>query len=563
MPGRLGPRVARANPERASAGVIRLRLFVAGPALASPRAAMPVRPKFFHVLGLSLRTAGVEWRLRSRGGGTAEQAAALSALLPRLAAAAHWRSAGVEPRLAYPAFQARVPVQTHASIAPAVARMVAGEAGVLWPGTCRLFARTAGVAEGARRLVPVTEELLAHFQRAGLRAVLHHAVAARHAGVFRGRHLLLGGAAAVEPVDTTRPDGAAAGDMSGIATLSLPPWAEKHLHEPGLAAAALTDADQRQAAALARGKSADLTLIAGLPGGIATFARAALGAGATTLQARWPNLECVIHGGDALGFHADTLRELAGPGVRLHEVYAASEAFIAAQDGEASQGLRLLTDQGVFFEFLPLEELENGPLETAGRRAVPLAGAKVGVDYALLVTTPGGLVRHLLEDVVRLTSLAPARLLVVGRTGRRLDVFRENLHERDLTGALTAVCRRQGWRIVDFHVAPQVTVETLVGERRGRHEWWIELNPGTAATPTGPQLAAELDAKLSVTHQAYADRRTRGVLEAPVVRLVMPGVFEHWRRFHGRWGGQHKMTRCARDRAIADEFDAMTKFAPH
>ncbi|MFM8619439.1 MAG: GH3 auxin-responsive promoter family protein [Opitutaceae bacterium] len=525
---------------------------------------MPVRPKFLHVLGLSLRTAGVEWRLRRRGGGPAEQAEALNALLPRLAAASHWRGLGVEAKLGYAAFQARVPLQTHASIAPAVARMVAGEAAVLWPGACRLFARTAGVADGTRRLVPVTEELLTHFQTAGLRAVLHHAVAARNAGVFRGRHLLLGGTAAVEPVDAARPDGAVSGELSGIAALSLPGWAARHLHEPGLAAAAITDPDQRLAAVLARVAGTDLSLVAGLPGEIVAFARAALArTAADSLSARWPNLECIVHGGEALGFHADALRELAGPGVRLHEVYAATEAFIAAQDGEASQGLRLLADQGVFFEFIPLEELEAGSFETAGRRALPLAGVKVGVDYALIVTTPGGLVRHLLEDVVRFTSVAPARLLVVGRTGRRLDVFRENLDERDAGAALTAACRRQGWRMVDHHVAPQVTVETLVGERRGRHEWWIELNPGTMATPTGPQLAAELDAKLTVTHPTYADRRARGILEAPVVRLVIPGVFEHWRRFHGRWGGQNKMTRCARDRVIADEFDAMTKFAPH
>ncbi|MFM9029775.1 MAG: GH3 auxin-responsive promoter family protein, partial [Opitutaceae bacterium] len=181
---------------------------------------MPVRPKFLHVLGLSLRTAGVEWRLRRRGGGPAEQAEALNALLPRLAAASHWRGLGVEAKLGYAAFQARVPLQTHASIAPAVARMVAGEAAVLWPGACRCFARPAGGADGTRRLVPVTEELLTHFQTAGLRAVLHHAVAARNAGVFRGRHLLLGGTAAVEPVDAARPDGAVSGELSGIAALS-------------------------------------------------------------------------------------------------------------------------------------------------------------------------------------------------------------------------------------------------------------------------------------------------------------------------------------------------------
>lgn len=524
------------------------------------RAAMPVRPKFLHVLSLGLRTAGVEWSLRRRGSGANEQAAALRNLLPRLATASHWRGLGVEARMNYAAFQAKIPLQTHAAIASAVARMASGEADVLWPGTCRLFARTAGVSDGKRRLVPVTEELLAHFQQAGLRAVQHHAVAVRHAGVFRGRHLLLGGPAALEPVDPARPEGAAAGELSGIAALSLPAWAERHLHEPGLAAASIPDPDQRRAAVLARAAGADLSLIAGLPGEIEAFARA--GGVTSGLQSRWPNLECLLHGGDPLGFRADALRDLAGQGVRLHECYAATEAFLAAQDGEASQGLRVLTDLGVFLEFLPMTELEAG-LTGAGRRAVPLADAKAGIDYAILVTTPGGLVRHLLEDVVRFTTMAPPRLLVVGRTTRRLNLFRENLHERDLSGALTAVCRRQGWRIAEFHVAPQVTVETLVGERRGRHEWWIELQAGTAATPTGPQLAAELDSKLTVTHAAYAERRASGVLEAPVARLVMPGVFEHWLRFHGRWGGQNKMTRCAGDRKIADEFDGMTNFAPH
>jgi hypothetical protein len=521
---------------------------------------MPIRPKFLHVLGLGLRTAGVEWRLRRRGNGRAEQDSAFAALLTRLAAASHWRGLGLEPRMGYAAFQSRIPLQTHAEIAPAVARMAAGEADVLWPGTCRLFARTAGISDGSRRLVPVTEELLAHFQRAGLRTVLHHAVAARNAGVFRGRHLLLGGAAALEPVDPARPKRAAAGELSGIAILGLPAWAERRLHEPGLAAAALADSDQRRAAVVARAVKTDLSLIAGTPAEIEAFGRACQAPGG--LQTRWPNLECIVHGGDQLGFRADALRELAGPGVRLQEAYAATEAFIAAQDGEAARGLRVLTDLGVFLEFLPMTDLDAG-LAGAGRRAVPLAGVKLGIDYAIAVTTPGGLVRHLLEDVVRFTSLLPPRLVVAGRTSRRLDLFRENLHERDLTGALATVCRRQGWRVIDFHVAPQVTVESLVGDRRGRHEWWIELHPGTAVTPTGLQLAGEIDAQLSAAHVPYAESRAQGTLEAPVARLVMPGVFEHWLRFHGRRGGQNKMTRCARDRVIADEFDGMTKFAPH
>ena len=118
----------------------------------------------------------------------------------------------------------------------------------------------------------------------------------------------------------------------------------------------------------------------------------------------------------------------------------------------------------------------------------------------------------------------------------------------------------QGWTIANFHVAPLFD-PSLTGANRGRHEWWIELKPGTIKTPTGPQMAAELDTELQRLNADYAARRKGGGLESPTVRLVMPGVFKHWLIFRGKWGGQHKMPRCRSDRVVADELAQVTNFA--
>lgn len=250
-------------------------------------------------------------------------------------------------------------------------------------------------------------------------------------------------------------------------------------------------------------------------------------------------------------FH-DELRAVLGPTVNFHEVYPASEGFIAAQDAEAAAGLRLMTDAGIFFEFLPMADFDEARLDQLGPKALPLAEVRPGVDYALLLTTPAGLARYVIGDVVRFTSIQPPRLFYVGRTRLQLSAFGEHVIEKELTDALMAVCRRQRRTIVNFHVAPLFRPDGT-GTNRGAHEWWIELKPGTVETPPGPQIGADLDAQLRGLNDDYDAKRKGGGLETPVVRLVKPGVFEQWLRSHGRWGGQSKFPRCRSDREIADE----------
>ncbi|HOY55746.1 MAG TPA: GH3 auxin-responsive promoter family protein, partial [Opitutaceae bacterium] len=161
-------------------------------------------------------------------------------------------------------------------------------------------------------------------------------------------------------------------------------------------------------------------------------------------------------------------------------------------------------------------------------------------------------------DVVRFISTEPPRLIYVGRTKLQLSAFGEHVIEKELTDALTTVCAQHCWPVVNFHVAP-VFVSTEEGRQRGRHEWWIEIKPGSEETPSAPVLGDELDAELQLLNEDYEAKRQGGGLEPPVVRLVPSGFFAQWLSLNGKWGGQNKMPRCRSDRTIADDFARMAR----
>ena len=528
---------------------------------------MPVWPKIVYTSNVSLRAAATRWKLRQVDRAPAQQEQALGALTRRLAATSYWKEAGVKAGMGYADFRARVPVHTYERLAPAIEQMTQGASDVLWPGSCSLFGLTSGTSTGQPRCLPMTNDLLVHFRRAGFEALLYYAARTRRTGVFRGRHLFYGGTTALVPLKDGNPPAAFAAPVSGIAALSFPRWAERHFYEPGAGIAQLPGWETQVDAIARRARPCDITLIAGVPHGVSLLADAmrskyfAAARPQAHLKEQWPNLECYIHSGAMLGPHSAALRRSLGPNVAFHEIYAASEGLIAAQDLPDRQGLRLMADAGVFFEFVPLSDYDNLRIEQLGPKAVPVAEVKTGIDYVVLLTTPAGLARYVIGDVVRFTSTTPPRINYVGGTELRLNAFAENVAEKELTETLLSLCQRRDWSLVNFHVAPLFAATNRTGLQRGSHEWWIELRPGTVVTPTGPQMAADLDAELQRTSASYAARRSGGTLEAPTVRLVMPGVFEHWLRFHQKWGGQNKMPRCRSDRLVADEFAQMTNFA--
>jgi hypothetical protein len=507
--------------------------------------------------GAGVLTRRMARRLAGRDRSGAEQAGAFRALARPLARAGHWREMGMEGGASYEQFRARLPLCTYESLAPEIDRMKQGAADVLWPGRCTLYALSSGTTAGPTKYLPVTPAMLRHFRRAGLASLLWYTARAGHARVFAGKHLMLGGATDLAPIPGSAPFPAVAGDLSGIAALHLPAWVERNLYEPGAAIARMSDWPAKIEAMVERTRGLDITLLAGIPSWLLIFAdalRRRAGRPGASLREIWPNLECLVHGGVPLGPFEEELRAALGPGVAFHEVYPASEAFVAAQDAEAGAGLRLATGAGVFYEFLPMADYDEAALTSLGLKAVPLAGVRAGGEYALVLTSPAGLARYVLGDVVRFHSVSPPRLSYVGRTRLQLSAFGEHVIERELTDALLAACA--GTPIANFHVAP--AFGQGAGER-GRHEWWIELR---GAVASGEALARELDRELRRRNADYDAKRRGGGLEEPIVRLARPGLFEAWLKAAGKWGGQSKTPRCRSDRRVADQLAALADAGP-
>lgn len=494
-----------------------------------------------------LRVRRLRRRLATQGGGGAGQEAAFRARVTALAPTELGRLHRLNARMGYEEFRTRVPVRTTAEFRLFAERMAGGAADVLGPGRCSLFVYTAGTVDGTPHMLPVPPEMLAHFRAALSDAWLLHVARTGDTGFFHGPHLAIGPSTALMGAH-----GARAGYLEGILRAALSDWSRENLFALPERLAALPESSDKTAVALDATKASDIRALAGTPAALTALLGAARAAGV-----KWPHLACAIHSGTQLGIAENDLTELLGSSATRHEIYVAAEGFFAAQDGEPGRGLRLLTDSGIFFEFLPVADLVAGVADL-GSRCVPLTRAKTDTDYALVVTTPAGLCRCLVGDVVRLVSLNPPRLLVTGRTQTALRSFGEWVTERELCDALLAVCARNQWEAVHFHVAPYFT--RTVPRAQGCHEWWIELKPGTVRTPTGPVLSPELDAELSHHHAGYAARRRSGVLEPPLVRLVMPGVFTKWTEMHPTLGGPGKLARCRNDRLMADQLAGIARF---
>mgnify|MGYP001241990921 CR=1 FL=1 len=524
---------------------------------------MPDLPKSIITFGAGLMSAWAEFRLRRPA--LPGQKKAFRELVARLAFTEQGRACGLKSTTSYAEFSRNVPLRTYESFVPQIERMKRGEADVLWPGQCSFYITSSGTTTGRAKCLPVTHDMAHHFRRAGLDFLYYYTQRVGHAGIFQGRQLFLGGITTLAPIPEVAPFEAWIGDLSGISAFNMPRWVEKHHYEPGEEIASMADWPAKMQAIAERTLHRDIALVAGIPNWLLSFAqimrtRATRGRAAPlNLQAIWPNLECVMHGGTSIAPFLTELQQACGPNVIFHEIYPSAEGFIAAQDKESSRGLRLMTDTGIFYEFLPLADYDESRLDQLGEKAVPLHGVKPGVNYVLLMTTPAGLCRYVIGDVVRFVTTKPPRLIHVGRTQLRLNTLGEHVIEKDLTDALTKVCHDHDWQITNFHVA-LLTDNSFTGQQHGRHEWWIELRPGTVVTPTGPVLETALDAELQRLNENYKVKRQAGGLEPPLVRLVIPGVFEHWMRTKGKWGGHHKMPRCRPDRTIAGELAQIARF---
>ena len=261
----------------------------------------------------------------------------------------------------------------------------------------------------------------------------------------------------------------------------------------------------------------------------------------------WPELRALIHGGVAFAPYASVFDEWLGRRLDRVEVYPASEGFVAVQT-EATGGLTLMLDYGIFYEFVPVEDL-GGP----SPRRHTVAEVELGRAYAVVLSSPAGLWSYALGDTVRFTARDPLRLQITGRTRHYVNAFGENVIVEEVERALVRACRRTEAEAVEFTVAPDFPT---AGEPRGRHEWLVEFR----IPPQEPEeFARIIDETLIALNADYRTKRTGGVgMIAPIVTALPAGTFHRWMRANGKLGDQHKVPRATNDRAIADALLATT-----
>ena len=434
-------------------------------------------------------------------------------------------------------YQRRVPLRDYLGSKPLLDRAFRGEPDVVWPGRTRDWVKTSGTTAGDK-VLPVTREAFASHRRGGWDALLVAAERAGAATLLGGPMLFLGGCTRLQPIG----DGCLVGDLSGLVMRRLPPGVRGR-YSPGPALSSIPDWETRIEAVAALVARQDLRLLSGMPSWmLILFERVARLGGSRALGERWPNLRVFVHGGVSFEPYRDVFDERLGRPLERVEVYPASEGFVGLQT-ERSGGLTLMLDYGIFYEFVPFEDLGS-----ADPRRHTVADVELDRPYAVALTTPAGLWSYLLGDLVRFTARDPLRLSIIGRTRHFVNAFGENVIVEEIERALVEACRRSGARVTEFTVAP--CYPTAV-ETRGRHDWLVEF----ADTPPGPLdgFAQWLDETLRQLNTDYRTKRAGDVgMLPPRVIPVPAGTFYAWMGSRGKLGGQHKVPRLTNDRTIAD-----------
>ena len=416
---------------------------------------------------------------------------------------------------------------------------------VSWPGRIPFFALTSGTATGRTKYIPLSTQMLRANRRASVDVLAFHFRARPGSRILGGRTLMLGGSTALSELAP----GVRSGDLSGIVAATAPRWV-RPLLLPKRDLALLENWEEKLERIARLCLDQDIRVLTGTPSWLLILIDRILALRAQRGDPRpaFPQLELLIHGGVNFAPYRRRFEELlaaSNPDVR--EVYPASEGFFAAADRGFGAGLRLNLEHGVFFEFVPVEELGGA---TPTRHWV--GDAEPGVNYALAVSTCAGLWSYLVGDTVRLVTRQPARVLITGRTSYSISAFGEHLIGEEIECAVSAAAAQIGADVTDYAVG---ALFPGPADPRGRHIYYVEFE----VQVTGERLAGFarlLDQELCSRNDDYRAHRSGAfAVQAPRVVALMPGAFAAWMRAQGRLGGQHKVPRVINDGDLLSSLD--------
>jgi hypothetical protein len=439
----------------------------------------------------------------------------------------------------YVDFSTKVPIQKYESIEPLIERCRKGEQNLFWPTPIRWFAKSSGTTNAKSKFIPVSDEALegCHL-KAGKDMLCLYINNNEETQMFTGKGLKLGGSTAIYEDNNSY-----FGDLSAIITENLPFWAD-FSSAPSQEVALMAEWETKMEAIIDETINENITSLVGVPSWMLVLLNHVLEkTGKDNILEVWPNLEVYFHGGVNFNPYREQYKKLIPKkDFKYYETYNASEGFFAIQDLNNSEELLLMLDYGIFYEFIPMNDYNGENSAT-----IPLSDVEEGVNYAIIITTNGGLWRYLIGDTIKFTSTNPYRIKITGRTKHHINVFGEELIIENAEEALKAASEKTNASIKDYTVGPIF----MADNKSGGHEWIIEFSK----PPENIKYFTELlDNALKAINSDYEAKRYNNMtLAMPIIHEARDGLFYDWLREKGKLGGQHKVPRLSNKRDFVEE----------
>ena len=442
-------------------------------------------------------------------------------------------------------FKERVPIQEYETLRLYIQRMMNGEENVLWDSPVKWFAKSSGTTNDKSKFIPISEESLQenHF-KASKDVLTNYYKNFPSSNLLMGKGLVVGGSHQINQFN----EGIQYGDLSAVLIQNTPFWGQ-WLRTPELSVALMDEWDQKIEKLAQATANENVTSLAGVPTWTLLLLKRILEIKEKkTIKEIWPNLELYINGGVSFVPYRDQFEKIIGAPINYLEIYNASEGFFAAQERPEDNGMTLFTEHGIFYEFMPAEEYGKPTPQTVG-----LDNVVINKNYALVISTTGGLWRYLVGDTIKFTSLDPYRIKVTGRVKHYMNAFGEEIIVDNSDNAIAIASKKTGCVVIDYTAAPIYFSE----KNNGAHEWLIEFEK---APENMNAFIFELDSALKSINSDYEAKRYKDIaLRLPTVHQAYSGTFTKWLQNKKQVGGQHKIPRLSNERKILEEILAINE----
>jgi hypothetical protein len=441
----------------------------------------------------------------------------------------------------YEDYKRQIPVNDYEGLRPYIERITHGEQDVLWPGRPAYFAKTSGTTSGTK-YIPITKDSVPNHINSARNALLSYVHETGRSQFLDGNLIFLSGSPEME-----KTAGIYTGRLSGIVNHHVPGYLRTN-QKPSYETNCIEDWEEKLERIIDETINANMTLISGIPPWVQMYFDRISERTGKKISEVFRNFSLFVYGGVNFEPYRAKLYESIGRKVDSIETYPASEGFIAYQDSQHAEGLLLLLNSGIFFEFIPADEFfDDNPTRLS------IGEVELGVNYALIINSNAGLWGYSIGDTVKFVSKDPYRLLVTGRIKHFISAFGEHVIGEEVENAMRKTMEKHPEvELVEFTVAPNVTPD----EGLPLHEWYVEF-----ANPPADIEAFEhdLDSNLRNLNSYYDDLISGAILRTLKIRSLKKNSFVNYMRSIGKLGGQNKVPRLSNGRKIADQISQYTE----